>query len=165
MVTAGETPDRDDVEKRVRHSRRLAVSVALAARGLWLGFWVFIFYTRGDLDRMLRLPGKPEVDYSVGVQLTPPVWESQVEFLFPVPLLDGSVFPGLREALGALEPRVEIVDTERGPFIHLGTENLDQYGGVGFDLTVPIDELKIGTLAASRFALSGESSADPGRRS
>lgn len=46
---------------------------------------------------------------------------------------------------------MEIVDTERGPFIHPGTKNLDQYGGLGLDLAVPIDELKIGTLAA--FAL------------
>jgi len=159
----GEAPDKVDAEKRVRQSRRAAVRLLLVVLGLWLGFWVFIFYTRGDLDRMLRLPGKPEADYGVGVMLRPPIGESQVEFLFPVPLLDGEVLPGLREALGALEPPVEIVDTQHGPFIRLATENLGQYGGLGFDLIIPIDKRKIGALASSRFAMSGESETNPGR--
>jgi len=159
----GEAPDKVDAEKRVRQSRRAAVRLLLAVLGLWLGFWVFIFYTRGDLDRMLTLPGKPEADYRVSMRLAPPVGETQVEFLFPVPLLDGEVLPGLREALGALEPPVEIVDTEHGPFIRLATENISQYGGLGFNLTIPIDKRKIGTLASSRFAMSGESETSPGR--
>jgi len=163
MVMPGEAPDKVDAEKRVRQSRQSAVRIVLVVLSLWLGFWVFIFYTRGDLDRMLRLPGKPETDYSVGVQLRPPIGQSQVEFLFPVPLLDGEVLPGLREALGALEPPVEIVDTEHGPFIRLATENISQYGGLGFNLTIPIDKRKIGTLVSSRFAMSGESETNPGR--
>jgi len=163
MVTAGEVPDRDDVEKRVRQSRRLGVRIALIALALWLGFWVFIFYTRGDLDRMLTLPGKPETDYRVSMRLAPPVGETQVEFMFPVPLLDGQVLPGLREALVALEPPVEIVDTEHGPFIRLATENISQCGGLGADLTIPIDKRAIGSLTSSRFSMSGASETSPGR--
>ena len=163
MVMPGEAPDKVDAEKRVRQSRRLGLRIALIALALWLGFWVFIFYTRGDLDRMLALPGKPEADYRVSMRLAPPVGETQVEFMFPVPLLDGQVLPGLRETLGALEPPVEIVDTQHGPFIRLATENLDQYSGLGFDLTIPIDKRKIGALASSRFAMSGESETNPGR--
>jgi len=159
----GEAPDKVDAEKRVRQSRRAAVRILLVVLSLWLGFWVFIFYTRGDLDRMLTLPGKPEADYRVSMQLAPPVGETQVEFMFPVPLLDGQVLPGLREALAALEPPVEIVDTEHGPFVRLTTENISQYGGLGFNLTIPIDKRKIGTLVSSRFAMSGESETNPGR--
>ena len=43
------------------------------------------------------------------------------------------------------------------------TENLDQSSGLGFDLTIPIDKRKIGTLVSSRFAMSGESETSPGR--
>jgi hypothetical protein len=163
MVTPGEPPDRVDAERRVRQSRRIALRIVLVVLGLWLAFWVFIFYTRGDLDRMLTLPGKPEVRYRVSMGLAPPVGETQVEFMFPVPLLDGQVHPGLREALAALEPPLEIVDTEHGPFVRLTTENINQYGGLGADLTIPVDKRAIGSLTSSRFSMSGASETSPGR--
>jgi hypothetical protein len=157
MVTTRTSPERPGDEERARRSRRLGVGLALAGLGLWVGLWLLIFYVRGDLDRMLQFPGKPEAHYRVGVWFQPPAGQNQVEFLFPAPLMDGQMLPGFREALGELEPPVEIVNTELGSFVRLTTENLDESGGLGLDVTIPVDKREVGALVSLRFTMSGAS--------
>lgn len=132
--------------------------------GLWLLFWGFIFYTRGDLGRMIAGSRAPKVDYWLAIDPGSLSKGSHVELLFPVPTLDGEPVPGLEQALRSVAVPVSVVQNERGVFFRLTEESLGKPGAYsGLRLSVPLDRSDVGILSKGRFLLSSETREDPGQ--